>query len=200
MEDSEKKPGQPETPPAKPETTTEIVLHPRSGTPVVQIRGAGGKYVKQNKTAATSKARRDVLRNLLDAGIAGPDGKFKRGGKSRFQLILDNQIKNAMMDASQPVLDKFGNPLMIEGKPVMVTDPKIMMASTQAFKEIMLRADGKYATSEEDLEAQKLHGVKIVVITPPPEMLNREVTEDKPREKLLPSFIEGEFTDDKDKI
>ncbi len=201
MEDSENNSEKPEEikTPAKPETTTEIVLHHITGMPTTRIRGANGKYVKQKSTAGTSKNRRDALRNLLDAGFAGPDGKFKRGGKSRFQLILDNQIKNAMMDASQPVLDKFGNPVMVDEKPVMIVDPKIMMASTQAFKEIMLRADGKYATSEEDLEAQKLHGVKIVVITPPPEMMNREVVEEKPREKLLPSFIEGKFSDDKDK-
>jgi hypothetical protein len=196
MADSEKKPGQPETPPAKPETTTEIVLHHISGAPVTRIRGAGGKYVKQKTTAGTSKGRRDVLRNFLDAGIAGPDGKFKRGGKSRFQMILDNQIKNAMMDPEQPVFDKLGHPIMKEnGKPLVVVDPKIMMASTQAFKEIMLRADGKYATSEEDLEAQKLHGVKIVVIEAPSNMVNREVIEEKTKEKLTPSFIEGEFSD-----
>src|SRR5258708_20838451 len=199
MDDSEHSSEKPELKPQAKSETTEIVLHHISGMPVTRIRGAGGKYVKQKNTEATSKVRRDTLRNLLDAGFAGPDGKFKRGGKSRFQLILDNQIKNAMMDAVQPVFDKFGNPVMDGDKPVMVVDPKIMMASTQAFKEIMLRADGKYATSEEDLEANKLHGVKIVVITPPPEMVNREVLEDKPREKLQPSFIEGEFTDDKDK-
>src|ERR1700675_2117240 len=150
-EDSEKKPGQPETPPAKPETTTEITLHHKSGTPVVQIRGAGGKYVKQNRTAGTSKARKDVLRNFLDAGIAGPDGKFKRGGKSRFQMILDTQIKIAMDSGEQPVFDKLGNLVLKEdGYPLTVVDAKIRMAAVQAFKEIMLRADGKYSTSEED--------------------------------------------------
>ncbi len=199
MADSENNSEKPEEikTPAKPEVTTEIVLHHISGAPVTHLRGAGGKFVKQKNTAGTSKNRRDALRNLLDAGFAGPDGKFKRGGKSRFQLILDNQIKNAMMDASQPVLDKFGNPVMVDEKPVMIVDPKIMMASTQAFKEIMLRADGKYATSEEDLEAQKLHGVKIVVITPPPEMMNREVVPEEPRKQLTPSFIDAEIIENK---
>jgi hypothetical protein len=98
------------------------------------------------------------------------------------------------------VFDKFGNLVLKEdGYPLMVVDAKIRMAAVQAFKEIMLRADGKYATSEEDLEAQKNHGVKIIVIEAPPNMMNREVIEEKPKEKLTPSFIEGEFSDPEDK-
>src|SRR5258708_21099134 len=200
MDDSEHSSEKPELKPQAKSETTEIVLHHISGMPVTRIRGAGGKYVKQKNTAPTSKARRDILRNLLDAGFAGADGKLKRGGKTRFQLMLDNQIKIAMDSGDQPSFYKFGNLfLKNDGTPLTIVDAKIRMAAIQAFKEIMLRSDGKYATNEEDLEAQKMHGVKIVVITPPPEMINREVLEDKPREKLQPSFIEGEFTDDKDK-
>jgi hypothetical protein len=150
MEDSENNPDKPEQEtPAKSETT-EMILHHKSGTPVMRIRGAGGKYVKQKNTAGTSKARKDVLRNFLDAGIAGPDGKFKRGGKSRFMTILDTQMRIASDSGEQPVFDKFGNLVLKEdGYPLMVVDAKIRMAAVQAFKEIMLRADGKYSTSDE---------------------------------------------------
>jgi hypothetical protein len=189
MSDSEEKisqPGEEKTP----GTTEEIIKHYVSGEPVRIVRGKGGKFAKQKTTAASSSQARDVLRNLLEQAEAGPDGRMRRGDKSRYRKILDNQIKNAMMDAERPILDKMGNPIIIDGKPLTAVDPKVMMASTQAFKELTLRAYGAPSKSDEEIEAMKTQGVKVVVIAPP-EMLNKEVVEEKPKEKLVPSFIDA---------
>jgi hypothetical protein len=197
MDDSEEKPSVlPET---KPAVTVEFIKNPTTGALVKQERGTDGQFKRQKGTAATPKQRREILRNMLDHQEIGPDGKFRRGDKSIHRRIWENIAKIAMMSPEQPVIDKLGNVVYKEdGKPLMLTDPKMSMASIQAAKEIYLRADGKYSTSDEDLEANKLHGVKIVMVLPPPEMVNREVIEDKPREKLEPKFIEGEIVENKE--
>lgn len=80
------------------------------------------------------------------------------------------------------------------GVPLTVKDAKLAMASTQAFKELMLRAYGMPSKSDEEIDAMKKDGVKIVIIAPP-EMVNKDIVVETTREKLVPSFIEGEVVE-----
>ena len=73
---------------------------------------------------------------------------------------------------------------------------KIAGVAVQAFDKLALRVYGAYNKSDEELDAMKSQGVKFVVIAPP-DMMNREVIEDKPKEALKPAFLEGEFVEDK---
>jgi len=59
-----------------------------------------------------------------------------------------------------------------------------------------LRVYGAYNKSDEELDAMKSQGVKFVVITPPAEMMNKEIVPDEPKVALKPAFLEGEFTED----
>jgi hypothetical protein len=180
-----------------PTTSEEITLHHMTGLPVKNVRGEGGRYVKQIKKAESSKNRKERLRNLLDRPEPNEDGRIEKGSKSRYHRMVENQIKNAMMDAERPVFDKLGFLILdTAGEIVKVVDPKVMMASTAAFKELMLRADGMPSKSDEDLDALKTQGVKIVILQHP-EIMDKNVYEDKPRETLKPAFIEGEFVENK---
>ena len=133
-----------------------------------------------------------------------------KGDRTRFRKMFDNIFSIASMSPESPVFDKLGNvvwstPPVVDdegkivkhGVPLTVKDAKLSMASTQAFKELMLRAYGMPSRSDEELDALKEQGVKIVIITPPEEMVNKEVVEEKPKEKLTPSFIEAEIVENK---
>ena len=74
---------------------------------------------------------------------------------------------------------------------------KVMMASAQNFKEIMLRGYGAPSKSDEELNAMKMQKVSVVIITPPAEFMNKEVKEDKPREPLEPAFLDAEIVENK---
>ena len=101
------------------------------------------------------------------------------------------------MDAEQPLRDKLGNPLLDEdGKVIKVVDPKIMMASAQNTKELMLISYGAPKKSDEELNAMKLQTVKVVIMQHP-EMMDKTVVEDKPHEKPVPAFIDAEIIEDK---
>lgn len=196
-EDSvEKSSEQPE--PKAPVESVEMVRHMGGDKLTKRIRGENGKFVKQPKTMPKSQDMVRYLRNVLNRAEANEDGTITRGSKSRISRMVSNIIKNAEMDAERPVFDKLGNPVLdADGKPLKVVDPKVMMAAAQNYKEIMLRAYGAPSKSDEELDALKKDGVKIIVIQPPLEMVNRTVIEDKPREKLEPAFIEGEFVERK---
>jgi hypothetical protein len=111
--------------------------------------------------------------------------------------MLDNAIKNASMNAERPVFDKLGNQVFNEdGTPLLVVDPKVMMASAQNLKEVMLRAYGAPSKSDEELNAMKLQTVKVVIMQHP-EMMDKTVVEDKPHEKPVPAFIDAEIIENK---
>jgi len=178
-----------------PGVSEEIVLHPKSGQPVRINRGDGGKFVKQKKTMPPSADITRLMRNLLLQAEAGPDGKMSRGDKTRIRRMFDNVLDIATTSPNQPVLDKLGNPLLdSEGQVITVKDAKMAMASVKAFEALMLRAYGAPSKSEEEIDALKTQGVKMVIVMPP-EMMNKEVREEKPREKLAPSFISAEVVE-----
>jgi hypothetical protein len=176
-----------------PTVTEEIVKKP-TGELVKVVRGAGGKFQKQKKTMPKSEDMTRLIRNLLAQPMAGPDGKMRRGDISRARMILDNIVAIAAESPHQVVLDKFGHPIMLtdehgDQRPMTTFDAKAAMSSTQAFKELWLRGYGMPSKSDEELEAQKMHGVKIVILQHP-EMMNKEVVEDKPKAALEPAFAE----------
>jgi|SRR5665213_2090959 len=195
MQDSAgKNPEQPGTPPA---VSTEMVRH--KGNPDIltkRIRGEGGKFQKQAKTMPKSLDVTRLLRNLLAQPLAGPDGKMRKGDVSRMRAMFDNIFTIATLVPEQPVFDKFGNLVYVDGKPLTAKDAKIAMASVQAFKELMLRAYGMPSKSDEEIDALKTQGVKIVILQHP-EMMDKNVIEDKPREALKPAFIDAEIIENK---
>jgi len=181
--------------PKTPAVTEELVRH--GGNPehlTKRLRGEGGKFQKQKKTMPKSEDMVRLIRNLLNQPEAGPDGKMRRGDVSRARKILDNIVRIAANDPTQVVLDKAGKPIMVKDadgqeRPLTMFDAKAAMASTQAFKELWLRGFGMPCKSDEELEAQKVQGVKIVILQHP-EMMDKNVVEDAPRPKLEPAFAE----------
>lgn len=208
MTDSENKkseqPGQ-----ITPAVTEQIVKY-ETGRVSTVLRGEGGKFQKKKKSTPKSQEIVRYMRELLLKAEAGPDGRMTKGDRTRFRKMFDNIFSIASMSPESPVFDKFGNvvwstppvvddegKVVMHGVPLTVKDAKIAMASTQAFKELMLRAYGMPSRSDEELDALKEHGVKVVVITPPVEMVNKEIVEEKPRGKLTPSFIDAEILENK---
>jgi hypothetical protein len=167
-----------------------MVRHQGTEKLTKRIRGEGGKFVKQPKNMPKSEDMTRYLRNLLNRAEANEDGVITKGSKSRISKVVNRIIKNAEMDPEQPVYDKFGN---ISHTAI---DPKIMMASAQSFKEIMLRAYGAPSKSDEELNAMKLQTVKVIILQHP-ELMDKNVYEEKPKEKLEPKFIDAEIVENK---
>ena len=191
MSDSVENPS--ELPVQKPAITEEIIKRPE-GTFVTMNRGEGGKFVKKARTMPKSLDVTRLMRKLLASPVANSNGKIDKGAEARIKQMFDNIFEIAATNPNQPLKDKLGNVIYDEeGKVVTYMDAKCAMASVQAFKELMLRAYGMPSKSDEEMEALKTQGVKIVIITPPAEMMNQTVKEDKPRERLTPAFLDAEI-------
>ena len=193
-EDSEvKTEGQPEKKsPAKP--SEEMIIHHESHAPVKVFRGEGGKFVRSPKTMPKTADVTRLMRNLLNAPVTG-----EKSSESRFREMFDNMVLIASTSPHQLVLDKLGHPIeMDDGSYLTAMDAKCAMASVQAFKELCLRAYGAPSKSEEEIEAMQTQGVKIVVLTAPSEMVNKQITEEKPKPALKPSFIDAEIIENKE--
>jgi hypothetical protein len=187
MEDSvEKTSEQPEK-----KTPAESVEMVRNNSKLSKrIRGEGGKFQKQPKTMPKSEDMTRYLRNVLNRAEANEDGTITKGSKSRISKMTNNIIKNAEMNAERPVFDKLGNIVLDEeGRVVTAVDPKVMMASAQNYKEIMLRAYGTPQKSDEEINALKTQTVKVVILQHP-ELMDKTVYEEKPKPKLEPAFAE----------
>ena len=195
MADSEKeKPGSEKTP----EIHEELILHPESGEFVKANRKANGRFAKKSREMPSSLEVTRLMRTLLNQAETGPDGHIIKGTHSRFRKMFDKIFEIATCGFEQPVKDKHGDVIMLpNGQPLTYKDAKMAMASVQAFKELMLRAHGEAPKNDAELEALQTQGVKIVIIQPPAEMMNRTVVEDKPRPALKPEFLEGEFVTNK---
>jgi hypothetical protein len=183
-------------------TSIEMVKH--KGDPDIltkRIRGESGKFQKQSKTMPKSLDVTRLLRNLLNQPLAGEDGKIRRSDATRMRKMFDNIYTIASTDPNQPVIDKLGYVVYLtndkgEKRPLLIMDAKVAMASVQAFKELMLRAYGMPSKSDEEIDALKTQGVKIIILQHP-ELMDKVVVADKPKEPLKPAFIEGEFTENK---
>jgi hypothetical protein len=182
--------------PAVSEATEEIIIKQR-GELVKVVRGQGGKFIKQHKSMPKSADMTRLFRTLMSQPIADSNGKLTKGGVIRARKVFDNMFAIASADPFQPVLDKSGNAVLdAKGVPITYFDAKSAMASTQAFKELFLRTYGMPSKSDEEIEAAKLQGVKIVILQHP-ELMDKNVVEDKPREALKPAFIEAEIIENK---
>jgi hypothetical protein len=202
MPDSEEKIAEQQETKKTPAVSVEIVKHQGNSEILTKrVRGEGGKFVKQKKSMPKSEDMTRAIRNLLAQPVAGPDGMMRKGDISRARMILDNIVDIAANNPNQPVLDKFGNPIFLtddQGRkyPMTVFDAKAAMASVQAFKELWLRGYGTAPKSDEELEAQKTQRVQVVILQHP-EMMDKIVIEDKPREALKPAFIDAEIIENK---
>src|ERR1035437_3610865 len=177
-----------EQPVSKPAESVEMVRN--NSKLSKRIRGEGGKFQKQPKTMPKSEDMTRYLRNVLNRAEANEDGTITKGSKSRISKMTNNIIKNAEMNAERPVFDKLGNIVLDEeGRVVTAVDPKVMMASAQNYKEIMLRAYGTPQKSDEEINALKTQTVKVVILQHP-ELMDKTVYEEKPKPKLEPAFAE----------
>src|SRR5271157_5201151 len=197
MEDSEikieEKAGEEKTP----AVSIEMVRHNGKDTLTKRMRGEGGKFVKQPKTMPKSLDVTRLLRNLLNQPVADENGKMTKGGLTRLRKMFDNIYQIAIMPSEQPLLDKFGKPMLdAAGRVVTIKDAKIAMASVQAWKELMLRAHGMPSKSDEELESMKTQAVKVVILQHP-DMMDKNIYEEKPRETLKPAFIDAEIVENK---
>jgi hypothetical protein len=119
---------------------------------------------------------------------AGADGKILKGSKTKYEMMCENIISIARRV-----------PTVLPNGDTIEREAKEDMAAVQAFKVYTERGLGQPPKSDEEIEALQTHGVKIVVIQPPAEMMNKNVVEDAPRPTLKPAFIEGEFVTDEKK-
>ncbi len=189
----EEKPGQQKIVPA---VSEEVIVRPAYGDNIMVVRrGSNGKFKKKERTMPKTADVTRMLRQLMLQPVYDARGKATSDGRTRIRKMFDNMVEIATASPFRPVLDKFGHALMdSHGDPVLYYDAKAAMSSVTAFKELELRVHGQPAKSEEELEAQKASGVKVLIIhQTPPDMMDKTLHEDKPREALKPAFIEAEM-------
>jgi hypothetical protein len=154
--------------PGKPVESMAIVVRNPDGSTRVAKRGSDGKFVRTRKMPSSLDYTRRA-RKLLDRPI-------EERTRKEIVTVYDEMV-NHMIDIARG---------KVEG------DPKDKAAAVMAFKELTLRVFGKPSTSEEDREAATQGaGIRVVVI-PSPELMVKDIIEEKPREQLKPSFIDAE--------
>jgi hypothetical protein len=165
-----------------PETEAEVqtvkVRKPRSEETRLALRTKKtGMFAKKppRRMPTPIEVQNYTLKKLIEA---------TNGEQSLWEQIIDNLAKNACASAETPVFDKLGNVIMVDGKPLTVKDAKAMMASAKSFDTLLKASLGNPKPVEEQ------HRVEIVLIGFPENMMNKEIVEYKPREKLVPAFAE----------
>jgi hypothetical protein len=155
---------------AEPKSPTEIVVRSPEGTLVTRLKDEKGRFVKKPRPLPSTKEITRLGRTLLNSAEAGPDGKAIKGTATRHRRIFDNLVRIATLETE---------------------DPKALMAVIKAAELLYLRYVGKPSASEEELEALKTSGVKIVVVQPP-ELVNNAPAEER-KEPAKPSFLDAEI-------
>lgn len=155
----------------KSEVTTLVVPNPK-GTGVREIlKGADGKFVKKPRRMITTLEITRMGRKLMNM----PTGeKVGKRDINRFQKLFLTLYEIATNENSK-------------------TDAKFAMASVQAAKELMLRVGGKPSSSDEEIEAFKQSGIKVILLSTPELMHPQLVEGETKKEKLKPSFIDAEI-------
>jgi len=157
----------------KPKGPLELVVRNTNGTFSTRLKDPKtGHFMKKDRPLPSAKELVRAGRQLLTSAEAGPDGKLIKGSKTRHRKIFDNLVRIATLEPD---------------------DPKALMAIIKAAELLYLRFYGKPSASDEEIEALKVHGVKVVIVQAP-ELQNKEVVEEKPKEILKPSFVDAEFT------
>jgi hypothetical protein len=75
------------------------------------------------------------LENIQAATVARLTDEGEEG-KSPYEKAVDNVAKNAALDCEQPVFDKLGNVIMVDGKPLTAKDSKMAMASAKSLDSV----------------------------------------------------------------
>jgi hypothetical protein len=178
---------------------SEIALRNHDNSFRIQRKDASGKFIRSKKTyAVETKDITRMMRQMLMVPVKDKDGRITKESKSLFVKGFENLADIMTADSRVPVLDKFGKPILIDGKPLLTRDSKMAMASIKAYQALMERGFGKVQPGDEEMDALRIAGVKIVVVSSP-ELMNPEVVKEKPKElgTNRPSFIEAEIVENK---
>jgi len=174
-ENSEKKPA-PQAASQNPPGTTSITVRNPLGKDGVQtyrevLKDKDGKFIK--------KARPPI-----------PVIDFVRAGRKRLaQIRKDQKTFNDVtedMSIVEELLAIIHTPIEYDQK-TGLPDSKFAGVKVQAADTLWLHFKGKPSTSEQDLEALKHDGIKVVIVQPP-DLMHSEITEEKKEEKKVPSF------------
>jgi hypothetical protein len=173
--------------PKAPEGPTSItVRNAHGGGFSTRLKDKSGKFVRKPKQVPETREVTDMMRRLLNSAEADSNGKLIKGAKTRFRKMFDNMVDIATNRATIKEFDKEGN---LESESA---DAKAMMAAVKAFEVLMARAYGKVAPGDEEMDALKTAGVKIVVI-PPPDLMHPETVAEDHKSPTKPSFIDAEI-------
>lgn len=153
----------------KPQGPTEIVLRNHNGTFRTQRRGDGGKFVKGQPKMIPTQQVTAMLRKWAHIKYS-PTGKLTKESKSRYEEMVESLRKIVMGESDM--------------------DPKSQMAAVSAFTALDLRLHGKHSVSDEDREALKTHGIKVVIVQTPTSVPE---VQDRPKAPTKPSWLEGEI-------
>jgi hypothetical protein len=159
-------------PEEKPKGPLSLIVRNVNGTFSERLKDPKtGHFMKKQRPMPSAKELVRVGRQLLTSAEVGPDGKMIRGATTRHRKIFDNLVRIATLETD---------------------DPKALMSIIKAAELLYLRFYGKPSASDEEIEALKVHGVKIVVVQSPT-LMHPDVVEQKPEDKSAPSFINAEF-------
>ena len=146
-----------------PESTTLVIVKTKEGETREMIRDTGsGKFVKKTRPLIPTIEFTRAERKKLNAV------RSDKGGLTEYLVAFMNIVRIAQCED---------------------TDPKAMMAAVKAFEVIRQSALGKYATAEQDLDRITTQPVKVVVIQAP-QLMHPDVIEEKPKEILVPAWVE----------
>jgi len=152
----------------KQESTDLVPLRNPDGSLRTQKRGGGGRFVKSGPKLIPTIEITAQARKWLHTKYSST-GKITKESKTRFE-----EMQQCIFEIAT------GNSKL---------DPKSQMAAVSAYEALMLRAHGKPSINDEEKDALKQAGIRVVVISTPHEL---PVSEETQREKLKPSFIDAE--------
>ena len=143
-----------------PPGVTSLVVRNVDGTFRESLKNAKGHFVKKVKPLPSAHEMVRKLRKRLEQNITG-------GDQQKLMEIFDFQISIANGTCG--------------------CDPKAQMAAVKAFEAIWLRAYGKPSLSDDEKEALKHDGVRIVIVEAPQCL---PAAEEAKEEKKQPSFAD----------
>ena len=145
-----------------PEGTSLAIVKTKEGGIREMLRSEKGTFVKKPKPLIPTLEFTRAERKKLNAV------RSDKGGLTEYLVAFMNIVRIAQCED---------------------TDPKAMMAAVKAFEVIRQSALGKYATAEQDLDRITTQPVKVVVIQAP-QLMHPDVIEEKPKEILVPAWVE----------
>jgi hypothetical protein len=147
---------------------TSITVRNRDGSFRTMNKDEKGHFIKKARPLPSALEVTRTMRKFLEKTPAGQT-------ESRILRITENIADIADCRELDP---KTG-----------LRDPKMAMASVKAFEALWLRAYGKPSLSDDEKDALKHSGVKIVIVEAPTCL---PAAEEPKEEKKQPSFAEAE--------